>query len=82
MFILTLENSANRQAKVTLDLSRAKLDKVTLISGHNNEENYSEKVSYEIDDYKNIPLSDKRWGVYLEAGQRFTWVLASSEAYN
>lgn len=82
LFILTLENSASRQAKVTLDLSRAKLDKVTLISGHNNEENYSEKVSYEIDDYKNIPLSDKRWGVYLEAGQRFTWVLASSEAYN
>ena len=80
--MITVENSGNRQSKSSVDLSRAKFDKVTLISGHNNEENYSEKVSYEIDDYKQSHLNDKRWAVYLEAGQRFTWVLAVKEAYN
>lgn len=62
-------------------MTKAKIDNVTLISGHDNEENYSEKVGYEIDDYKKIPLSDKRWSVNLEAGHRFTWVLASKESY-
>ena len=46
LFLITLENSGSRQTKLNIDLSRAKLDKVTLISGHNNEDNYSEKVSY------------------------------------
>jgi hypothetical protein len=39
-FIITLENSS-KSGRVTLDLSKARLEKVTLISGHNNEENYS-----------------------------------------
>jgi hypothetical protein len=67
---------------VTLDLTRAKLDNLTLVSGHNNEENYSEKAVHEIDEYKNGPLSDKRWAVSLEGGSRFTWVLASRVAYS
>ena len=78
--ILTVENTSNRDGRVTLDLSKAKFDNVNLISGHNNEENYSEKVSHEIDDYKQAPLSDKRWAVHLEAGQKFTWVLAARQA--
>ena len=82
LILITLENSGNRQSKHNIDLSRAKLDNVTLISGHNNEDNYSEKVSYEIDDYKQSALNDRRWAVYLEAGQRFTWVLASKQPYN
>ena len=77
LLLITAENTSNRESKVNVDLSRAKLDKVTLISGHNNEENYSEKVSYEIDDYKQAPINDKRWGVYLEPGHKFTWVMAS-----
>lgn len=80
--LITLENTASREGKVNLDLTRAKLDNVNLISGHSNEENYSEKVSYEIDDYKQRPLNDKRWSVHLEAGQRFTWVLAAREAFS
>jgi hypothetical protein len=80
--LITVENTSNREGRTTIDLSRAKFDNVTLISGHNNEENYSEKVSYEIDDYKQAPLSDKRWGAYLEAGSRFTWVLAARQVYN
>lgn len=44
--IITVENTSNREGRTSIDLSRAKFDSVTLISGHNNEENYSEKVSY------------------------------------
>lgn len=60
-----------------MDLNKVKLSNVTLISGHSNEENYSEKVAYEIDDYKNAPLNDKRWAVNLEAAKRFTLVFAA-----
>lgn len=77
LILITVENTSNREGRSTVDLTKAKLDNVTLISGHNNEDNYSEKVGYEIDDYKLAPLSDRRWAVNLEAGQRFTWVLAS-----
>ena len=79
--IITVENTSNKEGRTNIDLSRAKLDSVSLISGHNNEENYSEKVTQEIDDYKQAPLSDKRWSAHLEAGGRFTWVLAARQAY-
>jgi hypothetical protein len=80
--IITVENTSSRESKVSIDLTRAKLDNLNLISGHSNEENYSEKVSYEIDDYKQAALSDRRWSAYLEAGKRFTWVLAAKVPYN
>lgn len=63
--LITVENTSSREGKSGIDLTRAKLDSLTLISGHNNEENYSEKVGYEIDDYKNAPLDNRRWEVYL-----------------
>jgi hypothetical protein len=80
--LITVENTSNREGRASIDLTRTKLDSLTLISSHNNEDNYAEKVGYEIDDYKQSAMSDRRWGVQLEAGQRFTWVLAAREAYN
>ena len=80
--LITVENTSPREGRSGIDLSRAKLDKVSVLSGHNNEDNYSDKVAYEIDEYKQAALSDRRWTVQLESGQRFTWVLAAHEAYN
>jgi hypothetical protein len=82
LILITVENTSNREGRAIVDLTKAKLENVTLISGHNNEENYSEKVGYEIEEYKQAPLSEKRWTVNLEAGHRFTWVLASKESYS
>lgn len=80
--LITVENTSNREGRGQVDLTRAKLEQLTLISGHNNEDNYAEKVGYEIDDYKQIPLTDKKWAVSLEGEHKFTWVLAAGEAYN
>lgn len=80
--LITVENTSNREGRASIDLTRAKLDSLTLLTSHNDEDNYAEKVGYEIDDYKQSALNDRRWGVQLEAGQRFTWVLAAREAYN
>lgn len=44
--LITVENTSNREGRAQIDLSRAKLDQLNLISGHNNEDNYAEKVGY------------------------------------
>lgn len=65
LILITILNTSPREGRANIDLSKAKLDNLTLISGHNNEENYSEKVLQEIDEYKQSALSDRRWGVNL-----------------
>ena len=75
--LITVENISGLESRAQIDLTRAKLDQLNLISGHNNEDNYAEKVGYEIDDYKQLALTDKRWAVNLEGHQKFTWVLAA-----
>lgn len=82
LVILTVENTTDRESTVTADLSKVKFDALTLLTSHNNEENYSNKVGAEIDEYKQIPLNDKRWSVSLAAHQRFTWILATNQPYN
>ena len=67
---------------MSADLSRVKLEKLMLVTSHNNEDNYSGKVSAEIEEYKQIPLVDRRWNVVLDAGERFTWVFSTVEPYN
>jgi hypothetical protein len=80
--ILTVENTSEREGTVTADLSKVKFDHLVLLTSHNNEENYSSKVGAEIEEYKQIPLTDRRWSVSLPAGQRFTWVLATDLPYD
>jgi hypothetical protein len=63
--ILTVENTSDRAATVTADLSKVKFDHLLLLTSHNNEENYSNKLGAEIEEYKQIPLTDRRWSVSL-----------------
>lgn len=44
LVILTVQNTTNSDSTVTVDLSRVKFDHLTLLTAHNNEENYSNKV--------------------------------------
>lgn len=37
LILITAENTSTKETRVNVDLSKAKLDNVTLISGHNNE---------------------------------------------
>jgi hypothetical protein len=80
--VLTVQNTSDRAATVTADLSRVKFDHLLLLTSHNNEENYSNKLPAEIEEYKQVPLTDRRWSVSLEGGQRFTWVLATDQPYD
>jgi len=80
--ILTVENTSERDAAVTADLSKVKFDHLVLLTSHNNEDNYSNKVGAEIEEYKQIPLADRRWSVSLAGGHRFTWILATDLPYN
>ncbi len=63
LVLLTIQNTSDRASNVTADLSRVKLDSLALLSSHNNEDNYSNKVGSEVDEYKQYPLHDKRWTV-------------------
>ena len=65
LILITLQNTSSREGRANIDLSKAKLENLTLISGHNNEENYREKVLQEIDKYKQSTLNDRKWGVNL-----------------
>ena len=67
---------------MTADLSKVKFDHLVLLTSHNNEDNYSNKVGTEIEEYKQIPLTDRRWSVALPGGHRFTWILATDMAYD
>ena len=53
------------------------MDKATLLSSHNNQDDYSDKDGFEIDNFKLTPYTNKRWNVELEEGQNFTLVFAA-----
>jgi hypothetical protein len=63
--LYTIQNTSDRASNVTADLSKVRLDTLALLSSHNNEDNYSNKVGSEVDEYKQIPLHDRRWTVNL-----------------
>ena len=52
LVVLTVENASDRDGNVTADLSKVKFDNLILLTSHNNEEDYSNKVGTEIDEYK------------------------------
>ena len=82
LIILSVENTSDRDATVTADLSKVKFDHLLLLTSHNNEEDYNNKVGEEIDEYKQASITDRRWSVSLAGHQRFTWVLAADEPYD
>jgi hypothetical protein len=82
LVLLTVENTSERDGNATADLTKVKLDHLVLLTSHNNEDNYSSKVGTEIEEYKHIPITDRRWTASLPAHARFTWVLAADEPYN
>lgn len=82
LVILTVENTSDRDGTVTADLSKVKFDHLILLTSHNNEEDYSNKLGAEIEEYKQIPLHDKKWSVFLPGQHRFTWILAAEEPYS
>lgn len=49
LVILTVENTSDRDGTVTADLSKVKFDHLVLLTSHNNEEDYSNKVGAEIE---------------------------------
>ena len=67
---------------MTADLSRVKFDHLVLLTSHNNEEDYSNKVGAEIEEYKQIPLTDRRWAISLPGQHHFTWILAADQPYS
>ncbi len=44
LVVLTVENTSDRDGTVTTDLSKVKFDHLVLLTSHNNEEDYSNKV--------------------------------------
>ena len=82
LIVLTVENTSQSDATVTADLSKVKLDHLVLLTSHNNEDNYSNKVGLEIDEYKQIPLTDRKWSVFLPGQHRFTWILATDQPFD
>lgn len=44
LVVLTVENTSDRDSTVTADLSKVKFDHLILLTSHNNEEDYSNKV--------------------------------------
>jgi hypothetical protein len=44
LVILTVENTSDRDSTITADLSKVKFDHLVLLTSHNNEEDYSNKV--------------------------------------
>ena len=77
-----MENNSDRPSNASWEVGKTDLNKLVLLTCHNNEENYCNKVGLEIDDYKQAATYDRKWSVYLEPQARFTWVLAPEEAYN
>ncbi|GEM_PF-2771928 len=82
LILLTVENATDRDTSAIADLSRVKFDHLVLLTSYNNEENYGGKIAAEIEEYKHIPLTDRRWQVNLGPRERFTWILAADQAYN
>lgn len=64
---MTVENISDKDSTATVDLSKVQLNHLALLTSHNKEENYSNKIDIEIDEYKGTPLTDKKWSVRLEA---------------
>jgi hypothetical protein len=72
-----VENTSDRESTTTADLTRVKLDHLALLTSHSNEENYSNKSGAEIEEYKGIALTDRRWSILLKPRERHTWIFAA-----
>ena len=79
--VATVENNSERASNASWEIGRNDLNKLVLLTCHNNEDNYSNKVGTEVEDYKASATYDRKWSVYLEPHARFTWVLAPEEPY-
>lgn len=66
LIILTVENFSETSQIAIVDLTEAKIGNMALLTSHNKEENYSNKIDIEIDEYKGTPLTDRKWSVRLE----------------
>jgi cell division protein FtsI/penicillin-binding protein 2 len=66
LIVLTVENFSETSNTATVDLSKAEMGNMALLTSHNKEENYSNKIDIEIDEYKGTPLTDRKWSVRLE----------------
>jgi len=82
LVILTVENTSDRETTTSADMTRVKLDHLALLTSHSNEDNYSNKIGVEIEEYKGIPITDRRWSLLLKPHEKHTWILAADEPYH
>ncbi|CAM6002506.1 unnamed protein product, partial [Sphagnum balticum] len=81
LLLVTVENISDNSTNITQDFSRVKFDHLVLLNSRDNQENYANRVSSEVEEYKAYPLEDRRWTVSLGAHERFTWVLSTDLDY-
>jgi hypothetical protein len=53
-----------------------------LLNAKDNEDNYANKISHEVEEYKHYPHKDRRWNLNLGPHQHFTWILSTNKPYD
>jgi len=62
--VVTLSNTTKKKQQAAVDFSGVRLHELTLLTSHNQQENYSNKVGQEIEEYKH-PNTNEQWSVNL-----------------
>lgn len=82
LLIVTAENTSEREAVLSQDFSRIDFKHLALLTAKDNEENYANKIIYEVEEYKTNAIENRRWSVQVGPKEKFTWVISTDLPYS
>lgn len=82
LVVVTVENETERETIVSQDYSKINFGSLILLNSKDTEENYSNKIGYEVEEYKHSANEDRRWRVTLGPHETFTWVISTDLPFN